>query len=355
MLMIALLQIQNPVTRPGVGTFTSHSIEIIVICLIMFLLGWFLHHFIHCVKHQAHVRALEKQLKNAHTRVNDLEGDLESCNAAIIKVKGENAAISAELSRMEKEGIGIPDEHRDRFVEVQLAEPEVAIAPEPQGVDDFLIAGLAADIAGSGLIGFDADTAQSVFGKKVQEDDLQIIEGIGPQTAKLLQNYSIHTWRQLGSTSVPQIQNILDHAGEKFNILNPSSWPKQARMAADGEWSKLHDYQEYLVGGTQWTATESKATTDTTDPSTSGHDDLTVIDGIGAKIQALLYHHGIVQWSILAETDVSRLKEILHVAGERYRKHDPSTWPRQARMATDNKWDELKDYQADLDSKRGTT
>jgi len=35
--------------------------------------------------------------------------------------------------------------------------------------------------------------------------------------------------------------------------------------------------------------------------------------------------------------------------GERYRIHNPSTWPHQARLADEGKWDELKDYQSRLE------
>ena len=67
----------------------------------------------------------------------------------------------------------------------------------------------------------------------------------------MLHNSSIHTWRQLGNTSVPQLQSILDKAGDRFQLLNPGTWPKQSRMAAEGEWIKLREYQDYLVGGVE--------------------------------------------------------------------------------------------------------
>jgi hypothetical protein len=34
--------------------------------------------------------------------------------------------------------------------------------------------------------------------------------------------------------------------------------------------------------------------------------------------------------------------------GERYRIHNPKTWPQQAALASDGKWDELKALQYDL-------
>jgi len=51
----------------------------------------------------------------------------------------------------------------------------------------------------------------------------------------------------------------------------------------------------------------------------------------------------------LGATEVDRLKEILAEAGGRYAAHNPSTWPKQAQMAADGKWDELKAWQDELD------
>jgi large subunit ribosomal protein L27 len=77
-------------------------------------------------------------------------------------------------------------------------------------------------------------------------------------------------------------------------------------------------------------------------------DDLKVIEGIGPKIETLLKEGGINTWAELAEAPVERLKEILGAAGPRYQIHDPSTWPAQAKMAAEGKWEELKAYQDEL-------
>ena len=74
-------------------------------------------------------------------------------------------------------------------------------------------------------------------------------------------------------------------------------------------------------------------------------DDLTKIEGIGPKIAEHFNNAGILTWEELANTDVSRLQEILTAAGPRYKMHNPGSWPKQARMAADGKWDELKEWQ----------
>lgn len=96
---------------------------------------------------------------------------------------------------------------------------------------------------------FDADAAKAVFGKKIKENDLTVVEGIGPKIAELFNNANISTWYALGETSVDDCQKILDNAGERFSIHNPGTWPRQAKLAANGEWKKLFDWQEELDGG----------------------------------------------------------------------------------------------------------
>lgn len=88
-------------------------------------------------------------------------------------------------------------------------------------------------------------------------------------------------------------------------------------------------------------------------PATSAKPDkLTKIEGIGPKIAEHLAAGGIITFADLAGAPVSRLKEILEAAGPRYKMHIPDTWPQQAQLAADGKWDELQVLQDKLDGGR---
>jgi predicted flap endonuclease-1-like 5' DNA nuclease len=76
--------------------------------------------------------------------------------------------------------------------------------------------------------------------------------------------------------------------------------------------------------------------------------DLKRVEGIGPKIEGLLNDAGIYRFRQLAEADVEDLKVILEQAGERYQLADPGTWPQQARLAAEGKWDELTALQDEL-------
>ena len=80
-------------------------------------------------------------------------------------------------------------------------------------------------------------------------DDLKIIEGIGPKIAELLNADGIITFKDLAGTSVERIQGILDAAGPRYRMHDPSTWPNQSQLAADGKMDELKILQDNLKGG----------------------------------------------------------------------------------------------------------
>jgi large subunit ribosomal protein L21 len=77
-------------------------------------------------------------------------------------------------------------------------------------------------------------------------------------------------------------------------------------------------------------------------------DDLKKIEGIGPKIAEIFAAAGIDSFAKLAKADIAKLKEILEAAGSRYASKVPDSWPKQAQMAADGKWDELKKWQEEV-------
>jgi len=76
-------------------------------------------------------------------------------------------------------------------------------------------------------------------------------------------------------------------------------------------------------------------------------DDLKRVEGIGPKISGLLQEAGIATFAQLAATDVSRIQEILAAAALRGLA-DPTTWPEQAKLASEGRWDKLGGLQDEL-------
>lgn len=76
--------------------------------------------------------------------------------------------------------------------------------------------------------------------------------------------------------------------------------------------------------------------------------DLTIVEGIGPKINELFNNAGIKTFVQLAAATVPQMRKILDDGGSRFRIANPSTWAQQAALAADNKWDELKKLQDKL-------
>ncbi|MDP5198800.1 hypothetical protein [Flavobacterium sp. DG2-3] len=96
---------------------------------------------------------------------------------------------------------------------------------------------------------FDSELATSALGRKIKENDLKIVEGIGPKIEALFNEAGIKTWYELSEASTEKLQSILDAGGENYAIHNPSTWARQALMAYQGKWKELKDWQESLLGG----------------------------------------------------------------------------------------------------------
>jgi large subunit ribosomal protein L21 len=77
-------------------------------------------------------------------------------------------------------------------------------------------------------------------------------------------------------------------------------------------------------------------------------DDLKKVEGIGPKIEALFIEAGIDSFKKLAKSDPAKLKAILEAAGPDFTSKVPDSWPLQAQMAADGKWDELAKWQEDI-------
>lgn len=90
------------------------------------------------------------------------------------------------------------------------------------------------------------DTKQLV---KVKNDDLTKIEGVGPKISEILQSKGIRTFETLANTDAAIIKSHLETAGPRYQMHDPTSWPRQSRLAADGNWNALEKLQDELDGG----------------------------------------------------------------------------------------------------------
>lgn len=80
-------------------------------------------------------------------------------------------------------------------------------------------------------------------------DDLKKIEGIGPKIEGLLNAANIYSFATLSVTPAEMIKGVLNAAGDRYKMHDPTTWGRQATLAATGKWEELKVLQDVLDGG----------------------------------------------------------------------------------------------------------
>ena len=88
-----------------------------------------------------------------------------------------------------------------------------------------------------------------LYGKAIKLDDLKLVEGIGPKIEELFHNAGLKTWASVAASKVERLKEILVAGGERFQMHDPGTWPKQCQMMVDDKWEELKAYQDRLDGG----------------------------------------------------------------------------------------------------------
>jgi predicted flap endonuclease-1-like 5' DNA nuclease len=78
-------------------------------------------------------------------------------------------------------------------------------------------------------------------------DDLLRIEGIGPKISTIVVAAGITSFAELAEKDAGQLSAILNEAG--IHTANPSTWPEQAQLAAQGKWDELQELQDKIING----------------------------------------------------------------------------------------------------------
>jgi len=218
-----------------------------------------------------------------------------------------------------------------------------------------------------------------------RKTDFTIIEGVGPKINELLHAGGIKSYKKLAETSPTKINAILAKGGARYSMADPASWPRQSRMVAGSRWASLKKWQDEHDGGllkgktkskrkaapkrkaatkrkvTAKRVTKKRATSKAVDMTAakasgfkikggaSGKVDFTVIEGVGPKINGLIHAAGINSYAKLAKTKASAIQAILTKAGPRYSLASPKTWPKQSKLAAENRWKALRTLQDKLD------
>ena len=92
---------------------------------------------------------------------------------------------------------------------------------------------------------------KKVKSKTTKSDDFTKIEGVGPKAAEAISNAGIKTFAELSKSKADKIKEILTEASSRMAHLDPTSWPKQAKMASEDKWDELKEWQDNAKGGVE--------------------------------------------------------------------------------------------------------
>lgn len=144
-------------------------------------------------------------------------------------------AAAGEAAPVAQEGVAAPASATEA-TEAQIAPPSVGEAAVTPAATVEATAPTAA-----------AEPSATAEAAPPKPDNLTRIEGIGPKIAGLLQEANIATFDQLAAAEVSHLEEILEAAD--LPMIDPTTWPEQASLAASGEWETLQALQDLLKGG----------------------------------------------------------------------------------------------------------
>lgn len=163
--------------------------------------------------------------------------------------------LTERKSEKQSDREGDDDDSSEEVVRAPKAKKAVKVAPKQavEDTEDEVAVAEAEEVVEEAPVMEKAPKAKAapVVAKttKAKADDLTKVEGIGPKAAEALVNAGLATFADLAKSGPDAIKEILNTASSRMAHLDPTSWPKQAKMAADGEWDKLKTWQDNAKGG----------------------------------------------------------------------------------------------------------
>jgi predicted flap endonuclease-1-like 5' DNA nuclease len=189
---------------------------------------------------------------SAYHKVGDLRNSVASLTASNTDLNAQVGTLSAEGTDLRVKLTQHEAELESRATQLSKLKNDLIIAQGERNTFEGKLRECEANAAGGGGTAKVAAAPIPVFlfaGKKYKQDDLKIVEGIGPKIEELLHSHDIKTWKALSETDPERLKEILVAAGPNFQIHDPGTWPAQAGMADRGEWDALKKWQDELDAG----------------------------------------------------------------------------------------------------------
>lgn len=264
---------------------------------------------------------------------------LAGIESQLVRLTEENQALLRKLG----ENIAEENPFENRFIKtiVEQTVEETPVAVESAG--EFFVPKVVAatePVAEVTNLGSDSSTLMNtdkVLLRNVEKNDLTAIEGIGPFLEKKLNDAGVFTYADIAAWDTAKINAITQQISFFEGRIEKDDWVGQAKNLS-GE-----------------NTTESVAATEVADSRDLSaaeivvpKDNLKLILGIDEAVEKVLHLSGIQTFVELSKMEPDEIRNILVVVDPALTSKDPSAWPAQARLASDQEWEVLQDYQEQL-------
>jgi len=319
---------------------------------------------------------LEKEFIAVKYQLNETEKDNKGLKASLTDSEANIIALSAQLSRFRQENkakktvekstikesetppINIPSPDDKEMLNIVNSEEKTEENKVNSAKDNLLSVSemnITNEIIANNNPAILSSSSKFLdYSPYLKNNNLKIIEGVGPKIEGILNKAGYVTWNDLAFADSNTLKNIMHDAGPRYRIHSPRTWQKQIQLCLEKNWQGLIDYQQKLYAEktnqdiTPILTKIEKVIAKKLDFVDVEVNNLKIIEGIGPKIENLLKMGYINNWEELAEAPLERIEKILEDGGERFKLAIPSSWSTQAQYAINHDWVKLRQYQEEL-------
>ncbi|AEE50332.1 helix-hairpin-helix domain-containing protein [Haliscomenobacter hydrossis] len=181
--------------------------------------------------------------------------------------------------------------------------------------------------------------SDKVLLRNVDKNDLTAIDGIGPFLEKKLNDAGVFTYADIAGWDAAKIEEITQQISFFEGRIEKDDWVGQAQKLIDDQPEEF---------SSESTLADARDLMHIETAIVPAKDNLKLILGIDETVEKILLTSGIDTFAELARLDPDEIRNILEVIDPALSAKDPSSWPAQARLALDEEWEVLQDYQEQL-------
>ena len=192
-----------------------------------------------------------RQVSRARKQVqHDLEqemAELRERATTLGRVAEERDALQAEVESM-KARLVAPVTEVDNTDDATRTD-DGSDEPRSDGVDDEPHMQSQQELSVKESIDSRPDVAlgSAVLGRRLVQDDLKAVVGIGPAIEGLCHGVGIRTWWDLARAEPETLRSMLADAGARYARHDPSTWSAQAKRFAEGRWDEARTFEASLA------------------------------------------------------------------------------------------------------------